>query len=343
MRKTVGLLVLLVIISLTSPILLTASASSPSFSYTYDCKNGLVYVIVSISGVTGLTNITIPEDQGTLEESIVAINQDGTPLPVLAGADSITIYISNDTRDIQVSYIMYPYVVENTNMIVINPLGQATVLLPINGSLVYSSDSPKIYANYSRIILTYSEQGIYTIYYTGGIIQGTTTTSNTTSTGVSSGTTSPTPSSSTVTSPTSTIGPGEHSTTSAYPTSPQQTGTTGHPKEWKGIYAYSILGVAILLIAIALAYYFKSRQRKGGSGGVQLDTGNLDDRDVTLLRLIEKGGHSISSLAKETGYSKSVVWRRIKKLEKMGLIEVSKGIGKTEIKITEKGRTFLTT
>ncbi len=95
------------------------------------------------------------------------------------------------------------------------------------------------------------------------------------------------------------------------------------------------------MAAVVLAIYVLSHKKTTSENGFDLIESRIDDRDFLLLNLIKKGGHSISSLAKESGLSKSVVWRRIRKLEEMGLIETSKGIGKVEISLTNKGRDLL--
>ncbi|MEB3772939.1 MAG: winged helix-turn-helix domain-containing protein [Desulfurococcales archaeon] len=362
-----GLITTLIVFTMLSLLLgssynVHASQASPTVTYTYDCRNGVVYVIADAEVSQGSTNITLPEDPGTLEDSITAIDQNGTPLPVLAGGGKITVFLSNTTTRIQVSYVITPSQVSNTYMIEIHPGGTATVILPVNGSLVYASDSPSIYANYTRITLVYKTPGIYTVYYnvpTVGEAGGTTTTppgQTTTSQtqATSTTTTSQSPAQTTTTQtapPQTTTTTGSSSTTPVTKTTPNQessttsTTTLASPKTSPskgGSNLYYAILVAILVI-IGLAYYlYKNKTpREPGPAEPRLIDSQLDDRDLLLLKLISRGGHNISSLARESGLSKSVVWRRIKKLEDLGLIETSKGIGKVDLSLTDKGRRVL--
>ena len=344
MRKLAGSVFLLTIILLAS--LPLASADTPVISSTYDCRDGIVYVVTYIKQVQGLTNLTIPENPGTYEDSVIAVNQNGTPLPVLVGGGEITVFLNNETQSIQLSYIIYPNSVSDTYLLEIHTLGKSTIILPTNGSLVYASDSPNIYANYSRITLTYLNSGVYTIYYT------TYTTTSTMSGGTSStepgSTGSNTQSTTTSQGGTSTAGSqsGGNTVSGSYSqstTATKGTSTIGtsqtsapiHRTMGKDTWIYLIL--ASILVAVILAIIILSRKKKTYENNYDLVDTRIDERDKLLLNLIKKGGHSISSLAKESGLSKSVVWRRIRKLEEMGLIETSKGIGRVEINLTDKG------
>jgi len=322
MRKLVGSVFLLTIILLAS--LPLVSADTPIISSTYDCRDGIVYVVTYIKQVQGLTNLTIPEDPGTYEDSVIAVNQNGTPLPVLVGGGEITIFLSNNTQSIQLSYIIYPNSVSDTYLLEIHTLGKSTIILPTNGSLVYASDSPNIYANYTRITLTYLNPGLYTVYYSITTYTTTSTTSGGTSSTVSGSTGSYTQSTTTSQGGTSTIGIGT-----------SQTSAPIHRTMGKDTWMYIIL--ASFLVAVILAIIILSRKKTIPENNYDLVDSRIDERDKLLLNLIKKGGYSISSLAKESGLSKSVVWRRIRKLEEMGLIETSKGIGRVEINLTDKG------
>ncbi len=340
------------------PYSVHASQAGPSVTYTYDCRSSVVYVVANAEVPQGSTNITLPEDPGTLEDSITAIDQNGTPLPVLAGGGEITVFLSNTTTRIQVSYVITPSQVSNTYMIEIHPAGTATVILPVNGSLVYASDSPSIYANYTRITLVYKTPGIYTVYYnvpTGGTATtppGQTTTSQTQSTPTT--TTSQPPAQTTTTQtlpPQTTTTTGSSTTTPVTKTTTNQessttttaTLTSSRTNPSKGGSSLYYAALAAIIVIIGLAYYLyknKTSQEPGPAEPTLIDS-QLDDRDLLLLKLISRGGHNISSLARESGLSKSVVWRRIKKLEDLGLIETSKGIGKVDLSLTDKGRRVL--
>ncbi|MEB3755782.1 MAG: winged helix-turn-helix transcriptional regulator, partial [Desulfurococcales archaeon] len=353
MRKLAGSVFLLTIILLAS--LPLALADTPVISSTYDCRDGIVYVVTYIKQVQGLTNLTIPENPGTYEDSVIAVNQNGTPLPVLVGGGEITVFVNNETQSIQLSYIIYPNSVSDTYLLEIHASGKSTIILPTNGSLVYASDSPNIYANYSRITLSYINPGVYTIYYsitthstTSTIPEGTSTTtqSQTGSTNTTGSTGSNTQSTTTSQEGTGTAGSQSEGNTvsgsySQSTTISQGTSTVGtsqtsapiHRTMGKDTWMYLIL--ASILVAVILAIIILSRKKKIPENNYELVDTRIDERDKLLLNLIKKGGHSISSLAKESGLRKSVVWRRIRKLEEMGLIETSKGIGKVEINLTD--------
>ncbi len=332
------------------PYSVHASQAGPSVTYTYDCRSSVVYVVANAEVPQGSTNITLPEDPGTLEDSITAIDQNGTPLPVLAGGGEITVFLSNTTTRIQVSYVITPSQVSNTYMIEIHPGGTATVILPVNSSLVYASDSPSIYANYTRITLVYRTPGIYTVYYnvpTNGEAGGTATAPP----GQTITSQPPVQTTTQTLPPQTTTTIGSSTTTPVTKTTPNQESSTtatatlasSRTSPSKGGSSLYYAALAAILVIIGLAYYLyknKTPQEPGPAEPTLIDS-QLDDRDLLLLKLISRGGHNISSLARESGLSKSVVWRRIKKLEDLGLIETSKGIGKVDLSLTDKGRRVL--
>ncbi len=110
------------------------------------------------------------------------------------------------------------------------------------------------------------------------------------------------------------------------------------------------LALVIILIIVILAL---TKSRHGGSksfsetlpppeGPETLEAAALDERDITLLDLISKKETTISGLAKKAGLSKSVVWRRIRKLSNLGLIHREDVGAKTLLKITDSGLKALT-
>jgi uncharacterized membrane protein len=346
----------LIVISLITPLQFTVYASQQDspITYTYDCRDGVVYAVINAYAPQGSTNMTFSEDPGTVEDSITAIDQNGTPLPVIAGGGEVTVFLSNTSTRVQLSYVIIPSQVSSMYMIEIHPTGPATVILPVNGSLVYASDSPSIYANYTRITLVYKSPGVYTVYYNVPLqeeISGTATTQPGQTTTSTSGTQASVTQSQTQSTTPSTSTSSTQTTTGSLPiTSTTQISGTGRtssttakttPKERDNTLLYTIL--AVVLVIIGIAYYLYKNKTSGQSGTVEpsLVDSQLDDRDLLLLKLISRGGHNISSLARESGLSKSVVWRRIRKLEELGLIETSKGLGKVDITLTDKGRNVL--
>ena len=310
---------------LLTPLTTAADIGTPTISYTYNCTGSTVYVTVNIEDVAGYTNITIPEDSGVIEESIVAIDQDNNVLPVLVGDGYITIVLGGETSSLTINYVLLVESYGDFYMLGINPTGKATIILPVNASLRYASDSPEAYVNTSRITLSYSGPGSYIIYYT--------ITENP----------QPSPPSTTTTHQIPPTGTGTTSQTGRA-TATTTTRTAGYTGKW----SYTLLITMALLAAVALYWFTKSRRRppQPGSGedtGIEvvIDSVSLDERDRLLLDLISKEEHTVSSLSRASGLSKSVVWRRIKKMESLGLVETSKDVGRAYIRLTNKGRKLL--
>ncbi|MEM1601474.1 MAG: winged helix-turn-helix domain-containing protein, partial [Sulfolobales archaeon] len=67
----------------------------------------------------------------------------------------------------------------------------------------------------------------------------------------------------------------------------------------------------------------------------------IDERDIEILRVVSTKELTISGLARELGLSKSVAWRRIRKLSHLKLITTTDVGGKTYIKVTPLGREVL--
>ncbi len=63
----------------------------------------------------------------------------------------------------------------------------------------------------------------------------------------------------------------------------------------------------------------------------------LDERDYEILKALKESTETISSLARKLGLSKSVVWRRVQKLLRLGLISKEDKGGRTYLSITEEG------
>ncbi len=87
-------------------------------------------------------------------------------------------------------------------------------------------------------------------------------------------------------------------------------------------YIPAVLAIAVVIcIVLAVLKFFRIRRGSEGSS-----TLHLDDTDKAILRkLIEKGGSSYQSeIQRELGIPRTTLWRHVKKLEKLGIVEVVK-------------------
>ncbi len=209
-----------------------------------------------------------------------------------------------------------------------------------------------------------------TITTTTTTIPNTTTTTGTTTTGtVVTTTQTSTPTFTKTTTPTMPTGPttqtspqSSKTTSSKPPTyTPVNTTTTGSSTTTTtggeaGFPTIVVVFIVIIIVLLILGYIlFKMRFGKSGESGQQTtskggggsgelvieEPGAIDERDKLILEKIASKSMTISELARETGLSKSTVWRRIRKLEKEGYVK-TRGEGKyTYIEITDKGRSAL--
>ncbi len=100
---------------------------------------------------------------------------------------------------------------------------------------------------------------------------------------------------------------------------------------------------AAAAIAGGIALRRRGRGSVAGGGSAPAPSGELvraeelDDRDIEILNALREGRETISSLARKLGLSKSVVWRRVQKLLRMGLINRLDEGGRTYLSLTEEG------
>ncbi|MCX8196096.1 MAG: winged helix-turn-helix domain-containing protein [Acidilobaceae archaeon] len=86
----------------------------------------------------------------------------------------------------------------------------------------------------------------------------------------------------------------------------------------------SLAAAGALALAAVAAYVFY-RRRAGRAQGAAVPE-ELDSRDRAILEAVEKGELSAQEIMRETGIPKTPLYRRLEKLEKMGLVErVQKG------------------
>lgn len=102
-----------------------------------------------------------------------------------------------------------------------------------------------------------------------------------------------------------------------------------------------ILAFLAAFIAGLLAYFYAGRRYGGGLGGVSVESSIVDERDKSILQLLRGNPMNISELSRASGYSKSTVWRRIKRLEKMGLVRLEAKGNIVYVSLTEDGEEVL--
>jgi len=126
-------------------------------------------------------------------------------------------------------------------------------------------------------------------------------------------------------------------TTTSTVTLPPKTVTVTRGISWEQV----VLIISVLALAVVLAIALKRKLLGVGVEEVTLLSRKLDERDHTILKAVEKEALNISELARTTGYSKSTVWRRVKKLEKLGAIKVEAKGNVVYVELTEEGRKLL--
>ncbi|MCD6428495.1 MAG: winged helix-turn-helix transcriptional regulator [Desulfurococcales archaeon] len=183
----------------------------------------------------------------------------------------------------------------------------------------------------------------------------TATTTSPPPTTTTSSATTPIPTESTSTtsqSPITTTSP--ISTATSFTTKPSKiTSATAPPPSGEQNWGAYVAIVVALVVIIAVVLVAMARRRKGGAasagiGGLPSEgpsglivEGNIDERDVEILRALKDEKLTISGLARKVGLSKSVIWRRVRKLADLGLINKVDEGGKTYLSLTRSGEEFL--
>ncbi len=174
----------------------------------------------------------------------------------------------------------------------------------------------------------------------------TTTSTSRPATSTTIQTTVPSTTSSIITQSTSTTGAAtKTSTTSSTTRSTQASSSTTATKPMSGqsnmTWVYALVAAVIVIVIIAAAALRSRRTPRGGSPatgvGELIRAEELDERDYEILKALKEGTETISSLARKLGLSKSVVWRRVQKLLRLGLISKEDKGGRTYLSITEEG------
>ena len=107
------------------------------------------------------------------------------------------------------------------------------------------------------------------------------------------------------------------------------TGTPGAPgaegQEERSLWPLLVVAL-VLALGGAAAYYLVARARRPGNPGgdsVSLSVEGLDERDRAIIEALRGSseGKTASQLMEETGIPKTPLYRRLNKLERMGIIE----------------------
>jgi len=312
-RKLVGkiiftLLLVQIIISFTAVYATTQSVTSVYKVY----PDGSASVTVIVSGLTNATSVSVPVESGALGGSIQAYNIEGDPLPVdVLNNGTVIVYTLNTTDTVIVEYeALLGAVSQDMVLIIINPPGKAAVYLPKGAGLLHYDGDPDIDVVDDTITLNYEIGGTYAIRF---IFIAPTETTETTGTPI------------TTTTPTET------------PTTTTTTTTTEAPPPG-GIDNLTLIIIAAVIVAAVLVFtalLIKKRKSRPTIEGELV--GGLDDRDRAILEALKGGEMSLSELARKVNLSKSVVWRRVRKLVSEGYLTKRDVGGKTFYRLTDKG------
>lgn len=286
-----------------------AEATAPKVSYSYKLSSeGYIYAAIFIDNLEDQYIIYVKVEESIVEESLVAINEFNDLLPAeLVDSNLILIYNVYNSRKVIVSYVARAANISGTHIdVVITPGGPSKILLPRSSALLYFNGSAGISFTDTTITLTYDDGGTYLISYI------------------------PLTFVSNLTTPT--------------------TNKTAEQTYWLQLLTPYLLGAS--LISLGLAYYilrhYRTAHPKVREEGVELPEydvetlrSEVDERDIEVLKAIVAKELTISGLARELRLSKSVVWRRIRKLSHLKLITTTDVNGKTYIKVTSLGMKVL--
>lgn len=283
-------------------------------SITYNTYlNGSVLVTVIVS-LHGELRVSLPLEGQVKPGSIIVLDEHGLPLPYDQNKTTITIYSLNATK-ITLIYMTQKLVTFTNGIwsLHVKPFLPPTIILPENSILLKYTGNPQIRAENGRIILRYNVRGDYEVYFTSAIPVTLTEsmrprTTPTTLITVANTTTTPT-----ITHVTSTVEP--------------------ERDLLKDLFLPLIILLMLPPIAAIIYYYFKQKT----TTTIVISESFLDERDKEILKIVEsRETITLSELTKTLNISKSTVWRRVQKLQKLGYIDVERVAGKLVIKAKKK-------
>ena len=356
-------------------VILSASAYplyAQELSYTVMYRmfgDGSALVTLNVLNTTGLVIVEVPVYEQVDPDSIVVFDEEGVVLPHDYNGSHIIVYSFNSSS-LTLQYVaLVGTLIDVVVDAVIKPQGPSTVLLPRGSALLTFNGTPTISYIGDVISLRYQTPGTYMIsYILLGEEENATATATTitetatvTETHTLTLTTTETvtqqiiiPQTTTVTETrtetatttrtltllertTETVREVETVTRTETKTAPPQTVTV---EKGPGME----VAAAIILAAVggaALAYLLA--RRFTGSAGEELavESIGVDERDRSILKLLKDNPMNISELSRASGYSKSTVWRRVRRLEKMGLVKLDPRGNTVYIALTEEGEKAL--
>ncbi len=286
---------------------LYAEAVMPDVEYLYRLgSEGFAHVTVLIDGVEGEYVIYVKVEESIIEESVVAVDEfNDVLLTKLVDGDILIVHNVNGSKRVIINYVAMAGRIKGAYVdVLITPSGPSKVLLPRSSALLYFNGSADVSFTDTTIVITYNSGGAYLISYIPSSFMVN------------------------LTSPTTHTPVAEQQ-----PPSVTQLLTT---------YLYVL---TFLPISAVLAYYLIRRRRARPAGvsvespeyDVETLTTEVDERDVEVLSAAMTKELTISGLARELRLSKSVAWRRIRKLSNLKLITTVDVNGKTYIKVTPLG------
>lgn len=278
-----------------------SSKASSDLKYTYVLYPDGHADIKVICNVSGREFLELKLERGYVNETITVFSDSGMPLPYMLEADGRIIINTSNLSSVIIEYdaVVGNVFTEVQVNVLINPLGPAEVILPLNSALLYFSDSPQITTvsdptgKQFYIVLSYEEAGTYELSFL--LLPRTETFTGT---------------------------PGTQTTSP-----PAEAGTFN-------MFVLILVGVA----AVALLGYFIMRRRLEKTPEIEplLEYG-FDERDKAILKILGNGEATLSDLSKATGINKSVVWRRLERLRELGYVEKGYSRGKSIYRLTQKG------
>ncbi len=348
-------MLLIAVILLFSPVTVCCASSA---SYVYDFRSdGTCEVRVLISNTTDKDIVYVSLEPSVISESIIVLGGDGKLLPFdLVNQTLLEVVTGGGVDSVYVSYeAVLGEVAGDIVNATVHPEGPSVIRLPPGSGILYFNGTPSINIVDNRFVLSYGEPGAYLVeFIVSPTVPSTTPTTTTTATIPATATTTSVPVT-TTTTPTKTVTPTTPAATTTTvttittpvttvtetTTTPSATTPALTERKWS---LPVILGVVVVAVAVIALLFARSRGKSRAASGNTLAVttsvsveNELDDRDVMLLKVLREGEETISSLSRKTGLSKSVVWRRVQKLIRLGLVEREDRGGSTYLRITREG------
>ena len=290
-------------------------ATTSSINVTIE-DDGTVIVVIEGTTEVGLNIINLPIEP---IEASIEVYLSNTLIPTLYVNNSVVIP-SNTSSNFKIIYIANTSILLNDKLS-FNVLTNDTIELVLKPQVILFTIPENVISTRvsdNNIIIDF--QGPTTIIY--GIIVRTTTTTTIT-------TPPPTVTTTTTTTATAPI-------TTPETTSPPETTKTEKPSGYPTLIPI-LIGVGVAIVAIIAIVIGVIKTRRGGSQTYMMSS-LLDDLDRSILRKIEESGGSILQNELYRFFSnvpKATFWRHVKKLERLGFIDVVKE-GRTNRLILKK-------